>query len=381
MSGRSVESIQRELKTRYRNLDELLERQAKFGINTPLDLINQIHDEQEAIAGLEELLKTAPATEPPTDAGQSAERRRSGAALQTLDDRDWDNLLRRIKDGNCTPFLGPGLGTDLLPSDREMAQAWAAEHRYPLVDADNLPRVAQYLAITRDAAFPAEDIARRWQTPKTRPNFREATEPHSFLAGLPLSLYITTNYDDFLFQALNYRLRKATRELCRWNNYVRDLSSVFDPGSTAEISPASPVVYHLFGHAQLPESMVLTEDEYLDFLVNISRDQNIIPRRIQKALVNTSLLFIGYELTDWRFRVLFRGLIASLERSLRRTRVAIQLAPQPPDNSGITADHVRWYFEDYLAKDDVRIYWGSSLDFIKELHQRWTEFNERNEPA
>jgi hypothetical protein len=123
----------------------------------------------------------------------------------------------------------------------------------------------------------------------------------------------------------------------------------------------------------------LTEDEYLDFLVNISRDQNIIPRRIQKALVNTSLLFIGYELTDWRFRVLFRGLIASLERSLRRTRVAIQLAPESSEIAGVTADHVRWYFEDYLAKDDVRIYWGSSLDFIKELHERWTDFNERNE--
>ena len=180
-----------------------------------------------------------------------------------------------------------------------------------------------------------------------------------------------------MFQALNYRLRPATRELCRWNPYVRDLPSVFDPGSTTEISPTKPIVYHLFGHTQSPKSMVLTEDEYLDFLVNISRDQNIIPRRIQKALVNTSLLFIGYELSDWRFRVLFRGLIASLERSLRRTRVAIQLAPKSPEIAGITADHVRWYFEDYLAKDDVRIYWGSSFDFIKELHERWEDFNDR----
>jgi hypothetical protein len=378
MPGRSRESIQRELKTRYRNLDELQERQAKFGINAPLDLINQIHDERQAIADLEEELKQAVAETPADTAPLAVDKRGRGSAIQTLDDRDWDNLLRRIKDGNCTPFLGPGLSTGLLPSDPEIAQAWAVEHHYPLRDNDNLPRVAQFLAITRDPAFPAEDIARRWQNLKTRPNFRDAAEAHTFLAGLPLPLYITTNYDDFMFQALNYRLRPATRELCRWNAYVRDQPSIFDPGSTAEISPANPLVYHLFGYAQLPESMVLTEDEYLDFLVNISRDQNIIPRRIQKALVNTSLLFIGYELTDWRFRVLFRGLIASLERSLRRTRVAIQLAPEPPEVTGITADHVRWYFEDYLAKDDVRIYWGSSLDFIKELQQRWTDFNERN---
>lgn len=377
MSGRSQESIQRELKTRYRNLDELLERQAKFGINTPIDLINQIHDEREAIAALEELLKAETVADTPADFSLTSDRR-GGSSIQTLDDRDWDNLLRRIKDGNCTPFLGPGLGEGLLPLDHEIAQSWAEEHHYPLLDNNNLARVAQFLAITRDPIFPAEDIARRWQKSPTQPNYREATEPHSFLAGLPLSLYITTNYDDFMFQALKYRMRAAIRESCRWNAYVRDMPSVFDPGSTVEISPANPIVYHLFGHTQLPESMVLTEDEYLDFLVNISRDQNIIPRRIQKALVNTSLLFIGYELSDWRFRVLFRGLIASLERSLRRTRVAIQLAPESPQIAGVTADHVRWYFEDYLGKDDVRIYWGSSADFIKELHERWEAFHGRS---
>lgn len=378
MLGRNRESIQRQLKDLYRNLDEFEERRAKFGINAPIELINEIHDAQEKIAELEELLKSTVVDEALADAAQSSQRPGRGSGIRTLEDRDWDNLLRRIKDGNCTPFLGPGIGEGILPSDHEVAQTWAKEYVYPLVDADNLPRVAQFLAITRDPAFPAEDIARRWQSFSGRPNFREATEPHTFLAGLPLPLYITTNYDDFMFQALNYRLRKPTRELCRWNNYLRDLPSVFDSGSTVEISSTSPVVYHLFGHTQLPESMVLTEDEYLDFLVNISRDQNIIPRRIQKALVNTSLLFIGYELTDWRFRILFRGLIASLERSLRRTRIAIQLGPQPPENSEITPDHVRWYFEDYLGKDDVRIYWGRSLDFIKELQERWTEFNERN---
>ncbi len=376
MSGRSRESIQRELKTRYRNLEELLERQAKFGINTPLDLINQIHDEREAVAALEELLQNEIAVEAPT-ASLPADRQGRGASIQTLDDRDWDNLLRRIRDGNCTPLIGPGVGAELLPSDQEIAQGWAQEHSYPLDDPANLPRVAQFLAITRDPAFPAEDLAGRWQSLNTRPNFREPTEPHSFLAGLPLPLYITTHYADFMCQALEYRLRRPHRELCRWSQHLRDLPSVFDPSSTFDLNPANPVVFHLFGHIQMPESLVLTEDDYLEFLINISKDQNVVPRRVQKTLVNTSLLFLGFELTDWRFRILFRGLIASLERSLRRTRVAVQLTPKPPANAAVTTDHVRWYFEDYLTKDDVRVYWGSSLDFIRELQERWEEFNGR----
>jgi hypothetical protein len=342
-------------------------------INTPVHILNQIENERQAIADLEEELKQAVA-ETPADAPLPAEKRGRDPAVQALDDRDWDNLLRRIRDGNCTPFLGSGLTEGLLPSAREIAQTWVADYGYPLSDNDNLSRVAQFLAITRDSIFPADDIARRLQSSTTRPNFHEAGEPYSFLASLPLPLYITTNYDDFMVQALQYQQRQPYQELCRWNRYVRDLPSIFDPDSTVEVSATNPVVYHLFGYAQAPESLVLTEDDYLDFLVNVSRD-SIIPRYIEKALVNTSLLFIGYDVADRSFQTLFRGLIASLERSLRRTRIIQLLTPESPKINSFTADRVRGYVEDYLAKDDVRVYWGDPTSFTQELMERWRQFS------
>ena len=378
MARRSKESIQRQLKVLYRNLDEFEERRAKFGINAPIDLVNQIHDVRDEINRLEELLNSESfAADILTDAAPPGDDTAQPAQIQTLDDRDWDSLLRRIQDGNCTPFIGPEVYDGIIPADHEIAQSWAEEHAYPLGDVQNLPRVAQFLATTRDPAFPTEEIARRLKNNNARPNFRDGSEPHSFLAGLPLPIYITANYDDFMMQALDHRLRAATRELCRWNSYVKEIPSVFDPGSNFEAGPARPVVFHLFGHTQAPESMVLTEDDYLDFLVAISRRAEIIPLRIQKALVKTSLLFIGFQLNDLRFRVLFRGIIASLERSLRRIRIAVQVAPKPGQIEGITEDDVRWYLEDYLARDDVRVYWGSSFDFIKELKERWEIFNDR----
>ena len=36
-------------------------------------------------------------------------------------------------------------------------------------------------------------------------------------------------------------------------------------------TPANPLVYHLHGHLEMPQSLVLTEDDYLEFLVRISR--------------------------------------------------------------------------------------------------------------
>ncbi|MCF6155219.1 MAG: hypothetical protein E3K36_08190 [Candidatus Brocadia sp.] len=63
----------------------------------------------------------------------------------TLEDKDWNNLLDRIKAGKCTPFLGAGASYGLLPLGKDIAQKWSKEHDYPLEDCSNLARVAQFL--------------------------------------------------------------------------------------------------------------------------------------------------------------------------------------------------------------------------------------------
>ncbi len=298
-----------------------------------------------------------------------------GLIIQELDDKDWDSLLYRIRAGKCTPFIGPEVIQNIVTPDSEIARIWAEEHAYPLDDFQNLPRVAQFLAIERDPAFPAEEVARYLEKIESPPNFKDPNEPHNFLASLPLALYITTNYDNFMTQALKKRSPNAKQELCRWNEDVEDIPSIFDAASGLSVSRDNPVVYHLFGHIGVHESMVLTEDDYLDFLINISKNQNIIPRQIEKALASTSLLFIGYRLRDLKFKILFRGLVTSQARRFRRTNVAVQLAPPPPEAKNIAPDGVRRYLKEYLDENDVRVYWGDSFEFIKELRQRWEDFN------
>ena len=86
-----------------------------------------------------------------------------------------------------------------------------------------------------------------------------------------------------------------------------------DPGLVP--TQANPVVFHLHGHYDVPESLVLTEDDYLDFLVAVSRDDGLLPHQIQKALAGASLLFLGYRLADWNFRVIHRGLVMAGSRA------------------------------------------------------------------
>ena len=59
---------------------------------------------------------------------------------------------------------------------------------------------------------------------------------------------------------------------------LKDKPSVFKRLSgQPDIDADNPVVFHLHGHLGLAESLVLTEDDYLDFLVSISRNDDLIP--------------------------------------------------------------------------------------------------------
>lgn len=298
-----------------------------------------------------------------------------------LKESDWDNLLQRINEKNCTPFIGAGACAGILPLGSEIAREWADKYSYPLIDKGDLARVSQFLAVDQDPIFPKEQIRRRFAK-VAQPDFSKPDEPHALLADLNLPIYITTNYDSFMYLALKNRQRDPKRELCKWNQLV-DLKthSVFgmeEQKTGYEPTPANPLVYHLHGHYDTPQSMVLTEDDYLNFMVNFSSDQNFLPAAIRGALAGTSLLFIGYSLSDWNFRVLFRGLVGSQAAGLGYTSVAVQLTPSAADNSEKGQRDAQKYLDTYFEKIQqvkVRVYWGDIKEFTSELRQRWEEFS------
>lgn len=276
---------------------------------------------------------------------------------------DWKLLLIRAADGLCTPFLGAGATAHALPLAADIAERWGSEHDYPLADGHDLARVAQFLAVHQDDAMYPKELLCDELRALPLPDFSAAGEPHMILARLPLPVFITTNYDDSMYQALVAAGKDPRREVCRWNRspaLAAEPSPLADPGYTP--TPANPLVYHLHGQLSLPESLVLTEDDYLDFLVAITRDATLLPHQIQRALAGTSLLFIGYRMADWDFRVIHRGLVAATEASLRRLSVTVQLS---------AGDDARDYLDRYFGALKLRVYWGTAAAFTHELHERW----------
>ncbi len=290
-----------------------------------------------------------------------------------LEEKDWDFLLRRIKDRKCTPFLGSGACSEKISVISKIANEWAREYNYPMEDSDDLTRVAQFVAVTEeDKMFPRDEICNKIAelSEKVTPTyFDNPDEIHGVLADLPLPVYITTTYDDLMVRALKSRNKEPVQEICRWDEYLirrKPTSLNFDP------APEKPLVYHLHGYYETPESLVLTEDDYLDFLVAISKDEKLLPLRIQEAFGGTSLLLLGYKVTDWDFRVLCRILDEYIRRSGRK-HISVQLVPgNVPDNQ---RENVQKYLDRYFETLRIQVYWHDCREFARELKTRWDTFN------
>jgi hypothetical protein len=219
-----------------------------------------------------------------------------------LEEKDWQQLVRLIKRGKCTPFVGAGACTGTLPRARDIAINWAKKYDYPLHDSHDLARVSQFMAIDNYDIFPKECIRDEFENIKP-PDFSQPDEPHAVLADLNLPIYITTNYDSFLINALKTRNKSPERECCRWNKFseILKMKSVLDPDSLYTPTPSKPLVYHLHGCLDIPQSMVLTESDYLDFLIRLQHNdarfvgsKQLLTSEIISALAANPLLFIGY---------------------------------------------------------------------------------------
>jgi hypothetical protein len=279
-----------------------------------------------------------------------------------LPEEIWRVLVRRAgrPEMKVTPFLGAGSCFPALPLGDQVAQEMAAEYGYPFPDSNDLMRVAQYVAVSIDPNEPKEWLLRRLSS--AAPPVFARDEPHHVLAQLPLPLYLTTNYDDFMVQALRSLTpvpRAPRREYCRWHEGLEDESTVFEGGFVPD--PANPLVFHLHGHTR-PESLVLTEDDYIQFLTRIGNVQTLLPQPVRQAIRTNTFLFIGYRLADWNFRILFNGL-----RALQPT---LSIAVLKPHDDPVRAEKEKLYMDKRYGRMNLIVCWETARNFCAELKRR-----------
>ena len=287
-----------------------------------------------------------------------------------MNDGDWSDLIAEINRGKCTPFLGAGACLPHLPLASEMVTELAEQVpdlEIPSEFMKSLTLAAQYVAVMKSPARLKDIIGEIVQDKMALISDAEVArhDPHALLAEMPIQVYLTTNYDELTERALESSKRQYRSEYCRWNRYL-DFDDDLLSGDDGYVpSKECPLVYHLHGVAETSESIVVSEADYIDFVVNVFRDQKI-PNCIQEAIARRALLFIGYSLEDVSFRIIVKGILGALEQTGRRQGITVQLPEGREDE--------REFWEAYIKEIgnlNWRVYWGSAEDFCAELRERW----------
>lgn len=246
----------------------------------------------------------------------------------------------------CTPFIGAGLSAAAYPRLTEVVPSLAEAMSIPPWIPRRLHIISEFLAVQLiDPLAPKKKVVEIIDREASRdaPRDEDAWEAMLDLARLPFPLYITTNYDDLLERALEEVGRTPIRLVSNWFDGDRALFAEHFPEALEvhELQrgprPERAVVFHLHGWQGLPRSMVLTEEDYVDFLIAFSKSKQqgvepitggkpaMIPPYVEHAFGNHKLLLVGYGMEDINFRVLLRA-IRDVQPH-RRPSLSIQLQP------------------------------------------------------
>ena len=122
-----------------------------------------------------------------------------------------------------------------------------------------------------------------------------------------------------------------------------------NPGLVQMGTVEKPLVFYLYGAVDEPGSLMLTENDLLDFLVVLSSGKRPLPDNIRSELQdeNKSFLFLGFGFRHWYLRILLHVLQGGRKKSSR----SFALEKFPPEN---IAELQRTAF--FFKKNDYRIH-------------------------
>lgn len=250
-----------------------------------------------------------------------------------MKERHWNNLVGSLRHGNCVLMLGSEIpvkvasttsttaSTDSTTLAEELRRRLARE-----LEEDNRSATGTTLAALAQQYEDTEGFGpttlRATAEMALTSRLYSPSSVHEQLAALPFSLIVTTSQDSLLEQALKAAGKAPVTQRYHLRGDKRENPEFVVPGS-----PASPVVYHLFGSAEEPSSLVLSENDVLDFLIRVVSERPPLPNSLLRVLkrIGQSFLFVGFGIRHWDLRILLKILLRALE--LNRSGPAVAAEP------------------------------------------------------
>jgi len=297
-------------------------------------------------------------------------------AKSGIDKNHMELIIDRIHEGCCVPFLGAGANVSSddpryryigLPLGAEVADRLCKALSLELKgwNRNDLARVALKVEFETDRPYLITNLK------SIIPDYERKPSPLlSMLAELPFKLIITTNYDRLLEQAL--KLKKVS-----FKKIIQKTKGFSETKKSREWCESFEgydglILYKIHGsflgkrrinddiESRDSSPIIITEEDYIEFLTIVGKENIGIPRFILKKIIPSTLLFLGYSLEDWDFRTIYKGIIEPLPKHQVRKSFAIQKKPSK-------------FWVEFWKKKGVEIYNIDLYDFADQLKLRYQE--------
>jgi len=333
--------------------------------------------------------------------------------LIARDREPYEELNLNLQNDECTPIIGPALLEALWGSSCDVARGLAEKGGFPLAPyrTEDLPTVAQYLARRHTGIANRKDVVNAWLQkmeallkekwpglaagivglgglPPARRvaalaseagaqlrRQQEPPDPYRLLARLPVSIYLIATPDPLLADALRTATppRTPVVEYARWTDALEQKPRAFDDRDKHLVFTRDrPLVYHLFGTLDERDSLVLTEDDFFDYLIHVVKDANntAIPNEVRTAWSKNALMLLGFDLDDWAFRVLYRAIVQEEGHKSRLIYGPLSAAVQlnPEEDRNLRPELALQYLEQVFGSQQISLSWSQPKDF---LHEVW----------
>jgi len=239
-----------------------------------------------------------------------------------------------VKQQRCILFLGAGVHAP-PPGDsvyeypaqtrpligsalsRELANGCRLSDRFPGEDASNLQRVALFYEIARSRRQLVDAVNAAVQAAKRPSPVLRA------LAEIDFPLVITTNYDRLFEDAL-----VGAGKQPRVAVYTPNLEATTD---YRDPTSESPVVFKIHGDISRPETIVITDEDYIQFVLRMSNKDpyDPVPLTLKYYLTGWTTLFVGYSLLDYNLRLLFKTLRWKIDSASVPDMYSVDFQPDP----------------------------------------------------
>jgi hypothetical protein len=244
-------------------------------------------------------------------------------------ERHWNSLVAALRHGDCVLMLGSEIPISSF-SDSHLSDGEsfvdALQHELSrelkddarVVHGNTLAAVAQQYEDSE--GFGANSLRATAEKFYRSNNFRPS-KVHETLASLPFPLILTTCQDACLARALKVAGKDPMLHRYHLRGDKRD-----NPEFSLPSSPHSPLIFHLFGDVEEPSSLVLSENDILDFMIAVVSERPPLPNSLLRALKRPgqSFLFVGFGIKHWDLRVLLKVLLRGLQLNRGGTTVAAE---------------------------------------------------------